>query len=135
MYSSHFNRWVVDPIVNTAKAQSLLSGEDNANIIEVKTGSLYYSYERVVPSCGDGVVILTKCGDSFILLNQYRHAVKSDELCCPRGYAESGQSACENTERELKEELGVEPSEPLILLGVLSPDTGLIDQKVSVFLA
>ncbi len=87
VYSSHFNRWVVDPIVNTAKAQSLPNGEDNANIIEVKTGSPYYSYERVVPSCGDGVVILTKCGDSFILLNQYRHAVKSDELCCPRGYA------------------------------------------------
>ncbi len=135
VYSSHFNRWVVDPIVNTAKAQSLPSGEDNANIIEVKTGSPYYSYERVVPSCGDGVVILTKCGDSFILLNQYRHAVKSNELCCPRGYAEPGQSACENAERELKEELGVEPSEPLIPLGVLSPDTGLIDQKVSVFLA
>lgn len=127
VYSSDFNRMIVDPIVRDERLPMITEcgKRDTAR---------YYPYERLMPSQGDGVVMVVRTGDCFVLLNQYRHATRCDMLGFPRGYAEPGQTAAQNACRELKEELGVDVREgDLIPLGRLAPDSGLTGGIAHVF--
>lgn len=70
----------------------------------------------------------------FLLLKQFRHALREDQYSFPRGYAEPGDSPLENVKRELKEELNAVVSRPPISLGYIEPDSGLTSRKIEIFL-
>lgn len=128
VYASAFNRMIVDPIVRDGDLPMIVD-EGSARTAR------FYPYERVMPSHGDGVVMVVKKGERFVLLNQYRHAIRRDELGFPRGYAEPNQTPVQNACRELNEELGVEVrEEDLVPLGRVAPDSGLTGGVVHVFL-
>lgn len=61
VYSSSYNTMLVDPIKNDSS--------NNENKEDGKKA--FYSYERVIPSAGVGVVLLTMRGDRFVLIRQY----------------------------------------------------------------
>lgn len=114
IYRSPFNTLLVDPIV----------GEKGA----------YYPFERVIPTAGNGVVMAVRFGEKFILLSQFRHALRAKQYSFPRGYAEPGDSPLKNVQRELKEELDATVTKPPLSLGFIEPDSGLTSRRIEVFL-
>lgn len=112
-YESPFNQVVVDPVL-----------KENGGI---------FPYERVVPRNGNGVVIMTRCNGRWILLRQFRHAIRREQYGFVRGYADSGCTVLENVRRELMEELGAKPIGEPMLLGRMTPDSGLTSGCVFVY--
>lgn len=113
VYESAYHKILVDPIVGG------------------KNG--YFPYERVIPAKGNGVVMVTMCNGKFILLQQYRHAIRREQYGFPRGFAETDLTANANARKELSEELGT-VSTVQIPLGKIAPDSGLTGSCVDVFL-
>ena len=126
VYSSSYNTMLVDPIKN--------GSNNNENKEDGKKA--FYSYERVIPSAGVGVVLLTMRGDRFVLIRQYRHAIRREQLCFPRGYGEKEISEVENAKKELLEELGavVSASDEPRKLGMIAADSGLSSGTAAVYL-
>ena len=113
VYESAYHKILVDPIV----------GGENG----------YFPYERVIPAKGNGVVMVTMCNGKFILLRQYRHAIRREQYGFPRGFAETNLSADANAQKELAEELDAKPIVQ-IPLGKIAPDSGLTGGCAEVFL-
>ncbi|MGF7009546.1 hypothetical protein M2146_000057 [Lachnospiraceae bacterium PF1-22] len=114
VYKSQYNTLCVDPIKTS---------DDS-----------FFPYERIIPTAGNGVVMLTLCRGKYVLLNQYRHALRENQLCFPRGYGEPGLFSEENAKKELREELNASITKAPIKLGTVSPDSGLTTSLVDVFL-
>lgn len=114
VYESKYNRMVVDPVLS----------EDG----EV------FPYERVLPTNDDGVVMVTMHKGNFVLLRQFRHAIRREQYAFPRGYADPGCSKEENVRRELQEELGALIIGKPVALGRIAPDSGLTSGCVYVYL-
>ncbi len=114
VYKSRFNMMCVDPIIDSNGG--------------------YFPYERIIPTAGNGVVMVTKHNSNFVLLKQYRHASRKIQISFPRGFGEMGIFSKENAEKELKEELKATISQPPILLGQIYPDSGLTSSCVDVYL-
>ena len=116
VYQSRFHTVAVDPVI----------GEDGE----------IFPYERVMGSSGnDGVVMLTRCQGKFLLIRQFRHALRAEQLAFPRGFAEPGDSPAENAVRELREEIGAVLSGEPVLLGRIAPDSALTGDRAYVFQA
>lgn len=92
-----------------------------------------FAYERVVPAAKNAVVVVPRFEGDFVLLRQFRHALRDYQLCFPRGYGEPGVSACDNAEKELFEELKVWPLGPMRHLGSVVADSGLSGGRIEVF--
>ena len=92
-----------------------------------------FAYERVIPAAKNAVVIVPRFEGDFVLLRQFRHALRDYQLCFPRGYGEPGVSACDNAEKELFEELKVRPLGPMKRLGSVVADSGLSGGRAEVF--
>lgn len=114
VYQSRYNTFLVDPIA--------------------KADGTYYPFERVLPTAGNGVVIAAMRAEKFILLKQYRHALRAEQYSFPRGYAEPGTAPLENIRRELAEELHATVMHAPQSLGFLEPDSGLTSRRIEVFL-
>lgn len=100
----------------------------------VYDGEKYFSYERLLPAVDAGaVVIVPICNGNFVLLEQFRHALRDYQYAFPRGFASTGLSAEDNCRKELKEELGCEAKE-IVSLGTVVSDSGLSGDKVNVYL-
>lgn len=114
IYNSTFNTMIVDPI---------------------KGDKDFFSYERVVPSAlRNGVVLFTVCNGKIVLLRQFRHAIRKEQLCCPRGFGEMNINTIENAKKELREELNAVVIEEPIELGIITADSGLSSGSATVFL-
>ena len=113
IYQSKYNKLLVDPV------------ESNGECIP---------YERMTPASGcDGVVIVAKHNDSFILLNQFRHALRQNQYSFPRGFAESDNPVADAV-RELEEELSVNIKKGIPkYLGKIAPDSGLTTTRAYVY--
>lgn len=99
-----------------------------------KNGSLF-AYERLMNRVMRGaVVIVPYYNGKYILLRQYRHALREYQYGFPRGFGEEGISAKENAGKELWEELGVQ-AEKWKSFGKIVPDSGAMSSKADVFLA
>ncbi|MGN1119995.1 MAG: NUDIX hydrolase, partial [Oscillospiraceae bacterium] len=105
VYNSRFNTMLADPI-------------------RAKDGS-FFPYERIVPSAGNGVVMVTVHDGKLVLLRQYRHALRAEQYSFPRGYGEHGILSRENALKEIREEMNAQVSREPVFLGSISPDTGL----------
>lgn len=123
VYKSKFNTMVVDPI------------STNCPISMNCEKKPYFPYERVVPSSGkDGVVMIPKCKNKFLLIKQYRHAIRAEQYSFPRGYAENDSSPEENAVRELQEELNAASITDIKFLDRVAADSGLTSCKAYVYL-
>ena len=121
-YRSKYNTMIVDPIKTTS-----------INSEEIKNKP-FFPYERVVPSSGkDGVVMIPKCKGKFILIKQFRHAIRAEQYSFPRGYAENGGDPEENAIRELQEELNAHSIRTTKLLGRVASDSGLASTQAYIF--
>lgn len=129
IYSSQFNTLCVDPVMDTTLDNDV-----------GQSGSYrFYPYERILQ--GDvsrgphqGVVLVVREGEHFLLLKQWRHAIRRSQIGFPRGYGEAEPDAHANARKELLEELGIEPKTDLERLGSITPDSGLSSTVADVFL-
>jgi len=82
-----------------------------------------------------GVAILPVLEGRYGLICIYRHPL--GEFCweVPRGFIDAAESPVAAALRELKEETGLVPGEPLVPLGMIAPEPGVLDAKVGLFAA
>lgn len=95
-----------------------------------------FAYERLIPKADSGVVVVPVHDGKFVLLRQFRHAIRERQWGFPRGFGEKGVKPEENACKELFEELGLEKKPDVSgmkPLGVLTPDSGISANKVAVF--
>lgn len=93
-----------------------------------------FPYERVLPAAqGDAVVAVPIWDGKFVLLEQFRHALRRCEIAFPRGFGEGKLSVEENVRKEIWEELRskVLSQRPL---GHIVPDSGLTAGEACVIL-
>ena len=127
IHQSKFSTLLVDPVLKPGKVQNI------KNLM---------SYERVLPGklppAGkyDGVVIIPRLHGRYVLITQYRHALRRDQLCFPRGFADE-KCIYDDLKRELDEEIGVtvEDNNVFHFLGSITPDSGLTSKTAAVYLA
>lgn len=92
------------------------------------------SYLRIVESDGAaGVLGVPVCRGRVGLVLTYRYPAQAWEWGFPRGFAH-GSDPQDSIRAELVEELGAEP-ESLRVVGVMTPNSGLLSTRVVVFLA
>lgn len=98
-YRSPFHIMLVDPAIK--------SGFD----AKTCTDNEIYAYERLVATKdGAGIVSVPVLRDEngkpkFVLIKQFRHAIRREQWNFPRGFGENGLSALKNTQKELYEEI------------------------------
>lgn len=101
------------------------------DLVSDKSGD-EFAYERLLPSAtGSAVVMIPELGDKFVLLRQFRHSIRHEQLAFPRGFGEEGLGAAENAAKEIYEELGAEITEQRVL-GEVTGDSGILGTKVTV---
>ena len=83
-----------------------------------------------------GICVLPEFESSFFLMKGWRHQFDEFIWQAPAGFVEPGEKPSDTALRELKEETSLicEPSN-LVSLGSFIPDAGLIEGRVSLFLA
>lgn len=114
IYQSKYNCWVVD----------LIEGPNRK----------LFTYERAVPSAdGRGIVCIPRYKGQYILLKQYRHAIRSTQICFPRGFGENGVASFDNARKELYEEIGASVKW-VKKIGEVAADSGLTSAIADVYL-
>lgn len=94
----------------------------------------HFVYERIIPTAtGRGVVCIPIFQGKLLLLNQYRHSIRKQQLCFPRGFGENNITSAENAKKELCEEIGAKISN-IKFLGSFTADSGLIGSECDVYL-
>ena len=89
--------------------------------VEYETGWYTGGYDRVVQPDGstkdyywaelpDAVVVVARTGDSIVMVDQYRPAIREQHLELPAGIVEDGESFTTAGARELREEAGFDPA-------------------------
>ena len=82
-----------------------------------------------------GAVVLPVTEEHQVLLfKHFRHATREWALEVPRGLGKSGEDPLKTAQRELFEETGY-MAKQMIDLGVITPDSGILASKVSLYLA
>lgn len=93
----------------------------------------YYTYERIIPkNKGNAVAVLAEYNGRFILLKQYRHALRDWQFAIPRGFAKDGISENENAIKNVVEKTGSSVNK-ITYLGTTVADSGLSGTKVEVY--
>ena len=100
-----------------------------------------HTYNRIVWKCdleriggAAALPILLESEDKKIIVQlAFRHATNSWEFEMPRGGSKANETSEETAKREVLEETGYE-TDNLILLGSVTPDSGLTASVVPIFL-
>jgi ADP-ribose diphosphatase len=93
------------------------------------------TYARTLPASGGaGAAVLPLLDGEIVLLRQFRHATRSEQLEIPRGFGEPGVTAADQARAELREEIQAE-AHSLVSLGGLHPNTGAASGCTELFLA
>ena len=83
VYKSEYHMMVVD----------LIKGENGT----------HFCYERLLPMVEKGAIVSVPVFDGkFVLLRQYRHAIREFQYGFPRGFGEAGVSVEENVRKEIR---------------------------------
>lgn len=122
VYQSDFNTLAVD-LVRIHKDSVTTDSLENC-----------IAYERIIPTETGGVISVPLYQGKFVLLKQYRHAIRRIQYSFPRGYGEKGIPAEQNLNEELNEEIGAEKITNVCHLGEIAPDSGLTAGINDVFL-
>lgn len=103
------------------------------DLVQSPDGALF-AYERLLPAVREeGVAAVTVWEGKFVLLRQFRHALREEQYAFPRGFGEPGLTTEENVKKEVREELGA-GTRSVRRLGRLTADSGLAGGYVSVYL-
>jgi len=100
-------------------------------------GGIKGTYNRIIRKTGllghHGAVVFPVLENNNIVLNvNFRHATRTWELELPRGNREQNETVLQTASRELKEETGYVTNE-LVLLGKVSPETGMLSGVIPVY--
>ena len=87
-----------------------------------------------MPNGKDGVMILVKRNGEYILLKQFRHAIRRDQYACPRGFSDPNCTSVEDVRREIQEELEADIIGAPIEFGRIADYSGLTGGYGHVFL-
>ena len=104
------------------------------DLVKNKNGDLF-SYDRLIgTSTGVPVVTIPVYDGKFVLIKQYRHAIRSIQYAFPRGFGEDGLSVEENAVKELSEEVGATFADDarIKVIGSVTADSGITSGKVFV---
>ena len=113
VYKSEYHMMVVD----------LIKGENGT----------HFCYERLLPMVEKGAIVSVPVFDGkFVLLRQYRHAIREFQYGFPRGFGEAGVSVEENVRKEIREELNAEVTN-MQHLGQVVADSGVGSNKVDIY--
>jgi ADP-ribose pyrophosphatase len=83
-----------------------------------------------------GAVVLALRDDHIALVNVYRRPLRRSMWELPRGFAEPGESPVQAARRELLEETGLAVDEGhLEALGVVAPNSGILESEVALYVA
>ena len=94
----------------------------------------YFAYERLLPAVSKGAVVcIPKYNQKYVLLKQYRHALRDYQYSFPRGYAEKNLSTLENVQKELNEEINAHVISS-DFIGTVVADSGINGNKVEIYL-
>lgn len=88
----------------------------------------------VVTDAPDWCIVIAEDGDDFLMVRQWRHALKGLSVEFPGGVIEKGEDPKAAASRELLEETGFKAG-TLELLGSMNPNPALFSNRVYVFLA
>lgn len=100
-----------------------------------RPGGSLGTYARTLPASGGaGAAVLPLLEGKIVLLRQFRHATRSEQLEIPRGFGEPGVTAADQARAELREEIQAE-ADSLIALGGIHPNTGAASGRTELFLA
>ena len=102
------------------------------DLIRRNDGS-YYVYERIIPAKKGGITAIVRYNKNFILLKQFRHAIREYQHAFVRGFGENGISEKENALKEIYEELGI-GVKSCEYAGEIIADSGLSGGRTSVFI-
>lgn len=104
----------------TVRNDAVLFGDTPGTHVVVTSGAL------------PGVVVIIKCADTFLLVNQYRYPIGAESIEFVRGGRNAGESSVEAAAREVGEETGIAlPMHRFVELGQIQPDTGLLDTEAT----
>ncbi len=121
LYESPYHLLVVDLVRQVAEGDAAGSGKP-------------FSYERMLPAVASGAVVAIPVYQGrFVLLRQYRHALREYMLSFPRGFGEVGISGRDNLCKELHEEIGAQEVKNIKRLGTVAADSGILGTKAEVF--
>lgn len=111
IYESPFNTFVVD-----------LVQDKNQDI---------FTYERLIKE-DNSVIVIVKYENKYLLLKQYRHALRCEQYAFVRGFGEKGLSAEKNALKEVEEEIGGRVTSIKELSSIVL-DSGLCGSEAKVF--
>ena len=113
VYRSIYNLLVVDLVENIKGCQ--------------------FAYERLIPAVKKGAVVSIPIYEGkFVLLKQYRHAMREFQYAFPRGFWEKDLSAEENLQKEIKQEIGADVWK-ISRVGTVIADSGIGSNEVEIF--
>ena len=101
------------------------------DLVTDKSGRAF-TYERLVPANPGAVVCMPVYDGKFVLLRQFRHAIRTEQYAFPRGFGEPGISSEDNLKKELAEEIGARVLD-LTYLGKTVADSGMLGNFVDVY--
>lgn len=99
----------------------------------VKRGDEIFAYERFLLAKKGGVSVITLYKGKFVLLKQFRHTLRGEQIAFVRGFGETGLSNIENAKKELEEELGATTTSAIELTSVIA-DCGASSSPVAIVL-
>lgn len=100
----------------------------------VHTGNQrYFTYERLIAKeQGVATIMIATYQDKFVVLKQFRHALRQYQYAFVRGFGTDGLSGEDNAKKELYEEVLGEVKN-IELLGSVAVDSGITDKVVEIY--
>lgn len=100
----------------------------------VHTGNQhYFTYERLIAKeQGVATIMIATYQDKFVVLKQFRHALRQYQYAFVRGFGADGLSGEDNARKELYEEVLGEVKN-IELLGSVAVDSGITDKIVEIY--
>lgn len=129
--SAHGIRYVTDP--ETIREYEAMTGERLGVLYQkglhevfvvdlIEQDKVFKIHGRIILP-HNGVIIVPKLGDKFVLEDQYRPALCQSFLAFPRGHCEKGFTPKQDAVREIKEELKGAKLTNIRYLGKTYPET------------
>lgn len=99
----------------------------------VKREGKMFAYERFLLTKEGAISTIPIYKNKFVLLRQFRHSIRGEQISFVRGFGEDGLNVIENAKKELAEELGAK-TDTAIQLGSIIADCGASASPVAIVL-
>lgn len=101
---------------------------------DISTSNGPYSYVTIHTRPASVMIIPIRSDGTWLVTREYRHSIHHSVYSFPGGLVDEGEMPLQAAKRELLEETGY-TSDHFTLLGECFPLPGLLEQKMSVFIA